>query len=95
MNRKFAAIVIFGVLAVSTIARQGPNTPSPSSQPQGQISPPSSDCHPSYGGCLDRNASDYDCEGGRGNGPLYTGRVRVIGRDVFELDRDGDGWGCE
>ena len=53
------------------------------------------DCHPSYSPCLDASASDYDCAGGSGNGPYYTGRVRVIGPDVFRLDTDGDGWGCE
>jgi hypothetical protein len=52
-------------------------------------------CHPSYSGCLKADASDYDCAGGSGNGPYYTGPVRVIGPDVFGLDRDGDGWGCE
>jgi hypothetical protein len=52
-------------------------------------------CHPSYSGCLRADASDYDCIGGSGNGPYYTGKVRVIGPDVFGLDRDGDGWGCE
>lgn len=34
---------------------------------------------------------DYDCAGGSGNGPYYAGVVRVIGSDVFDLDRDGDG----
>jgi hypothetical protein len=53
-------------------------------------------CHPSYtGACLDPNASDYDCIGGSGNGPKYTGKVRVVGPDVFRLDTDHDGWGCE
>jgi alkylation response protein AidB-like acyl-CoA dehydrogenase len=53
-------------------------------------------CHPSYrGACLDPNASDYDCEGGSGNGPEYTGFVRVIGPDEYGLDADGDGSGCE
>lgn len=52
-------------------------------------------CHPNYSGCLNPNASDYDCAGGSGNGPYYTGPVRVIGYDVFDLDRDNDGWGCE
>ena len=33
--------------------------------------------------------------GGRGNGPLYTGLVKVVGRDVFRLNTDHDGWGCE
>jgi hypothetical protein len=23
------------------------------------------------------------------------GTVRVVGPDEFDLDRDGDGWGCE
>ena len=53
-------------------------------------------CHPSYkGACLDPFASDYDCIGGSGNGPKYTGLVRVVGPDVFRLDADRDGWGCE
>ena len=53
-------------------------------------------CHSSYKGrCLKRNASDYDCAGGSGNGPYYTGRVRVVGPDVFRLDADSDGIGCE
>ncbi|MGH8986181.1 MAG: peptidoglycan-binding protein [Acidimicrobiia bacterium] len=54
----------------------------------------SSDCNPNYSGCVP-NDSDVDCAGGSGNGPSYTGRVRVIGRDVYDLDRDGDGIACE
>lgn len=56
---------------------------------------PKQSCHPSYSGCLNPNASDYDCAEGSGNGPYYTGKVQVIGYDEFGLDRDGDGWGCE
>jgi endonuclease YncB( thermonuclease family) len=57
---------------------------------------PSANCHPSYAGaCLDPSASDYDCAGGSGNGPKYTGPVRVVGPDVFRLDADGDGFACE
>ena len=53
-------------------------------------------CHPSYKlKCLDPRASDYDCIGGSGNGPRYTGLVKVVGPDVFRLDADHDGWGCE
>ncbi|HEV7252134.1 MAG TPA: hypothetical protein VGN97_03415 [Mesorhizobium sp.] len=41
-------------------------------------------------------ASDVDCAGGRGNGPEYVrGPVIVIGDDVYDLDRDGDGVGCD
>jgi hypothetical protein len=52
-------------------------------------------CHPSYDPCLDPNASDYDCEGGSGDGPEYTGLVTVKGPDDYDLDRDGDGTGCD
>src|SRR6476620_2134744 len=49
-------------------------------------------CHPSYKlKCLKPNAYDYDCIGGSGNGPLCTGLVKVVGRDVFRLDADHDG----
>jgi hypothetical protein len=53
-------------------------------------------CDSNYKGeCLDPNASDYDCEGGRGNGPEYAGPVDVAGDDPYGLDADGDGFGCE
>jgi hypothetical protein len=57
---------------------------------------PGSGCDPNYAGaCLDPSSSDYDCAGGSGNGPDYTGPVRVVGVDRFGLDRDGNGYGCE
>jgi hypothetical protein len=56
---------------------------------------PAASCHPSYDPCLDANASDYDCEGGSGDGPNYTGFVTVKGPDDYGLDSDGDGTGCE
>lgn len=63
------------------------STPAPSSQPK---------CDPNYkGACLDPNSPDYDCVGGSGDGPDYTGEVRVVGNDHFQLDRDGDGVACE
>lgn len=55
----------------------------------------SSSCDPNYSGCVPV-ASDVDCAGGSGNGPAYTsGPVQVIGSDIYGLDRDGDGWGCD
>ena len=36
-------------------------------------------------------ATDYDCRGGSGNGPRYTGPVRVTDSDPYHLDRDRDG----
>jgi hypothetical protein len=56
----------------------------------------SSECDPNYSGaCLDPYSSDYDCKGGSGNGPDYTGTVTVVGEDHYGLDADGDGTGCE
>ena len=57
--------------------------------------PPQRNCDPNYSGCLDPNALDYDCAGGSGDGPKYTGRVEVLGDDHYGLDSDGDGVGCE
>jgi hypothetical protein len=54
-------------------------------------------CHPNYRGrCLKRNASDYDCAGGSGNGPYWvSGPFRRVGSDPYRLDSDGDGIACE
>ena len=54
----------------------------------------SRNCTPGYSPCLPP-ASDYDCRGGTGDGPKYTGPVRVTGSDPYRLDRDRDGTGCE
>lgn len=58
-------------------------------------SPSSSVCDPNYTGCVPI-ASDVDCAGRGGNGPEYVeGPIRVIGRDIYHLDGDGDGIACE
>jgi resuscitation-promoting factor RpfB len=56
---------------------------------------PKSSCDSNYSGCVPI-ASDVDCAGGSGNGPAYAqGPVYVIGSDIYDLDRDGNGVGCE
>lgn len=75
----------------TTTAPPPPSAPPTTLAPQ---SPLGGGCHPSYDPCVPY-ASDVDCAGGSGNGPAYTGTVRVIGPDEYDLDRDGDGWGCE
>ena len=42
-------------------------------------------------------ARDVDCAGGSGDGPAYVkGPVRVIGKDIYGLDKGGEpGVGCE
>ena len=56
----------------------------------------SSNCDSNYSGACVPIASDVDCAGGSGNGPAYvSGPVYVVGSDIYQLDRDGDGVGCE
>jgi uncharacterized protein YabE (DUF348 family) len=53
-------------------------------------------CDPNYSGACVPIASDVDCAGGSGNGPAYVrGPVRVVGTDIYDLDRDGDGIACD
>jgi len=54
------------------------------------------DCDSNYAGACVPIASDVDCAGGKGNGPAYArGPVQVVGKDVYGLDADNDGVGCE
>lgn len=65
--------------------------PAPAPAPQG-----GGGCDPNYSGACVPIASDVDCAGGSGNGPAYVqGPVTVVGSDIYDLDRDGDGVGCE
>ncbi|WP_298557296.1 hypothetical protein [uncultured Aliiroseovarius sp.] len=53
-------------------------------------------CDPNYTGACVPIASDVDCAGGSGNGPAYVrGPVKVVGKDIYGLDRDKDGIGCD
>lgn len=57
---------------------------------------PAASCDPNYSGACVPIASDVDCEGGSGDGPAYVrGPVKVIGRDIYKLDHDKNGIGCE
>jgi PASTA domain len=71
--------------------------PPPTTAPPPPTTAPQPDCDPSYPDvCLDPDAADYDYAGGSGNGPEYVeGPIRVRPPDPFDLDREGDGWGCE
>jgi hypothetical protein len=80
--KKFAALTIGCVVALSTV---------PAAHAQ-----PGSQCDPNYSGACVPIASDVDCQGGSGNGPAYvSGPVTVVGSDIYDLDRDGNGTGCE
>jgi len=57
---------------------------------------PIANCDSNYSGACVPIASDVDCAGGSGNGPAYAqGPVTVVGSDIYGLDRDGNGIGCE
>ena len=64
--------------------------------PQPPKSAPAGGCNPNYTPCVPNDAVDVDCQGGSGNGPSYVkGPVTVTGEDVYGLDADKDGIGCE
>ena len=72
-----------------------PLSPPPPAPPQAQ--PAASQCNPHYSGaCVPIDRGDVDCAGGNGNGPEYfQGPVYVVGQDIYGLDADGNGIGCE
>jgi hypothetical protein len=78
----------------STTSKPAPRTVQAAPKPAPE--PKSSGCDPNYDGCVPI-ARDVDCEGGSGDGPAYVkGPVRVIGTDIYGLDRGGEpGVGCE
>lgn len=80
--------VVPGETITLTVAKKAPPPPPVASAPD------TSGCTAGYSPCLPP-ASDYDCAGGSGDGPKYTGYVTVTGSDPYDLDSDGDGAGCE
>lgn len=93
-----AAVFILAAIVTQSCST-GKSTPSTVANSrnlnQAEPSTKSADCDPNYSGCVPI-ASDVDCAGGRGDGPAYVkGPVKVIGKDIYRLDRDGNGIGCE
>lgn len=79
-----------GTPRLSTSECPAPEPPPPPPPPPPA---PPTDCQ-GYDPCI-TPGPDVDCAGGAGNGPRYTGPVRVTGSDPYGLDSDGDGYGCE
>ena len=95
-SRKAGAGVLPDTKITLVVAKAPP--PPPTTPPPPPPTTPPRNCHPSYPDvCLRPDASDYDCEGGSGNGPYYVaGPLRVLDPDPFDLDgNDNDGLGCE
>jgi hypothetical protein len=80
--RKLTSVTI--ALAVALVCSPGANAS------------PNQSCDPNYSGACVPIASDVDCLGGGGDGPAYVqGPVTVVGKDIYKLDGDGNGIGCE
>jgi hypothetical protein len=96
-RRAGAGVLPDSAIALTVAKAPPPPTTRPAPPPPPPPTAPARDCDPSYPDvCLDPEVSDYDCAGGSGNGPEYVeGPIRVRPPDPFDLDRDGDGWGCE
>ncbi|GAB3218088.1 excalibur domain-containing protein [Mycolicibacterium hippocampi] len=63
---------------------------------QARVSQQQGSCDPNYSGACVPIDSDVDCAGGSGDGPSYvSGPVAVVGDDLYDLDHDGNGTGCE
>lgn len=77
---------------VDEVTSVGTYEPPPAPAPL--VDAPDEGCDPNYTGCVPID-SDVDCEGGSGNGPSYSGQVTVVGEDIYGLDADDDGVGCE
>lgn len=97
-ERLAAAVVILAFAMVQACSSGASNTAKMANGRnlnQTETSAMSPQCDPNYSGCVPI-ASDVDCAGGKGDGPAYVkGPVKVIGKDIYRLDREGDGIGCE
>jgi hypothetical protein len=96
VERHSAAIGRIGVLAAGVVAAVAFAPIAVSAPPSPIAQQPSPSCDPNYTGACVPIDSDVDCAGGSGNGPSYvSGPVTVVGTDIYDLDRDGNGTGCE
>lgn len=81
--------------AATTTRRTTAEPPTPVTHRIPEPATPTGNCDPNYAPCVPI-ASDVDCAGGSGDGPVYVrGPIRVIGRDIYRLDSDHDGIACD
>jgi hypothetical protein len=89
--RKLVSEVV-SIAPVAEVTSIGTYVAPPPPPPQ----PDTSGCDSNYAGACVPIASDVDCAGGNGNGPAYVdGPVSIVGWDIYDLDRDGDGIACD
>jgi hypothetical protein len=81
-------VVLPPVNEVIAIGTRQPPPPPPA--------PADNGCDSNYDGACVPIAPDVDCAEGSGNGPAYVdGPVWIVGSDIYDLDRDGDGIACD
>ncbi|WP_164234099.1 G5 domain-containing protein [Microbacterium hydrocarbonoxydans] len=81
---------------VAEVTAIGSKAPAPPPAPVPLVQQGGGGCDSNYTGACVPIASDVDCAGGSGNGPAYVqGPVRIVGSDIYDLDRDGDGIACD
>jgi hypothetical protein len=81
---------------VQQVTSRGTRQPYVAPAPAPAPAPAAQGCDSNYSGACVPVASDVDCDGGSGNGPAYVrGPVTVVGYDIYDLDRDGDGIACD
>ncbi|THG33238.1 G5 domain-containing protein [Naasia lichenicola] len=89
------------VTAIGSYVAPAPVVAAPVVQPpvaEAPASPPTANdgCDPNYEGACVPIDTDVDCAGGSGNGPSYAqGPFQVVGSDIYGLDSDDGGVGCE
>ncbi|WP_421075967.1 MULTISPECIES: G5 domain-containing protein [unclassified Microbacterium] len=84
-------VTVEPVTEVTSVGTYVAPEPAPPAAPE-----PGTGCDPNYADACVPVATDVDCAGGGGNGPAYfDGVARIVGSDIYELDRDGDGYACE
>ncbi|MEL4320309.1 G5 domain-containing protein [Leifsonia sp. YIM 134122] len=90
---------VTSVEPVNEVISNGTRQPAPAPVPVAEPAPapaPGGDCDSNYADACVPISSDVDCAGGSGNGPAYVaGPVRIVGSDIYDLDRDGDGIACD
>ena len=81
---------------VNEVTARGTKAPAPVAAPVPLVQQGGGGCDPNYSGACVPISSDVDCAGGSGDGPGYTeGPVTIVGSDIYDLDRDGDGIACD
>lgn len=81
---------------VTQVVANGTYVAPPPPAPAPAPAAPAGNCDSNYADACVPISSDVDCAGGSGNGPAYfDGVARIVGRDVYDLDADGDGYACE